>query len=155
MNLPWDQETGKALRAARAVLAPADVAWFEAAHAPAFLDPAAAMERIFGELLGGDAEPAANADIEPEAAAPMRRHEPRVGGHAPTESAARPVPSSAPARRIARDPHARPPVSVRPLRPVARDDRSDRVQARDVDVTATAGSAAGRPPTKPGAVPDA
>ena len=86
MNLPWDQEAGKALRAAQAVLAPADVAWFEAAHAPAFSDPAAAMERIFGQLLGGDAEPAANADLEPEAAAPMRRHEPRVGGRAPTES---------------------------------------------------------------------
>ena len=154
MNLPWDQETGKALRAARAVLAPADIAWFEAAHAPAFPDPTAAMERIFGELLGGDAEPAANADLEPEAATPLRRHESRVGERAPSESAARPLPSSAPARRIARDPHARPPVSIRPLRPVARDDRSDRTPARDGRVTATAGSAAGRPPTQPGAVPD-
>ena len=94
MNLPWDQEAGKALRAAQAVLAPADVAWFEAAHAPAFFDPAAAMEHIFGQLLGGDAGPAANADLEPEAVAPMRRHEHRVGGHAPTEPAARPAPSS-------------------------------------------------------------
>jgi hypothetical protein len=137
------------------VLASADIAWFEAAHAPAFPDPTAAMERIFGELLGGDAWPAANADLEPEAAIPLRRHESRVGERAPSESAARPVPSSAPARRIARDPHARPPVSVRPLRPLARDERPDRVPARDGDVTAIAGSAAGRPPTQPGAVPDA
>ena len=89
VNLPWDQEAGKALRAAQAVLAPADIAWFEAAHAPAFFDPAAAMERIFGQLLGGDAGPAAHADIEPETAAPMRRHEPRVGERVPTESAGR------------------------------------------------------------------
>ena len=155
MSLPWDHETGKALRAAQAVLAPADIAWFEAAHAPAFLDPAAAMERIFGQLLGSDAEPAVNADIEPEAAAAMRRREPHLGARAPTESAARPSPVTAPARRIARDPHARPPVSVRPHRPVARDDASAPVQSRDVDAIATARSVAGQPPTKPGAVPDA
>ena len=155
MSLPWDHETGKALRAARAVLAPVDIAWFEAAHAPAFLDPAAAMERIFGQLLGSDAEPAANADIEPEAAAAMRRREPHLGARAPTELAARPSPVTAPARRIARDPHARPPVSVRPHRPVAGDDASAPVQSRDVDAIATARSVAGQPPTKPGAVPDA
>ena len=153
MNLPWDQEAGRALRAAQAVLAPADIAWFEAAHAPAFLDPAAAMERIFGQLLGGDAEPAANADIEPEAADPLRRRAPHLGERAATEPTARPPLMTAPARRITRDPHARPPVSVRPHRPVAHDDPS--VHVGDAGARVTAGTVAGQPPTKPGAVPDA
>ena len=51
MNLPWDQEAAKALRAAQAVLAPADIAWLEAAHAPAFPDPSAAMERTWSPRL--------------------------------------------------------------------------------------------------------
>ena len=122
VNLPWDQEAGKALRAAQAVLAPADVAWFEAAHAPAFLDPAAAMERIFGQLLGGDAEPAANAD-----------HRARVrSSDAPARAScrsARADAESAAGRRFRPRPRAasrairlRVRISVRPLRPVARDE---------------------------------
>jgi hypothetical protein len=151
MSLPWDQETATALRAAQAVLAPADLAWFEAAHASAFLDPAAAMERIFGELLGDDAAPAADADLEPESIATMRRREPHVTERAPAEPAARPAFPSAPARRVARDPHPRSP-SIRPYRPFARDDAP--VHARSLDAPASAG-AVHREPSKPSATPDA
>jgi hypothetical protein len=151
VNLPWDQEAAKALRVARAVLAPADMAWFEAAHAPAFPDPSAAMERTFGQLLGSDAEPVSSTEIEPEAIGPMPRREPHVGERAPAAgSAARP--SSTPARRIARNPQARSSVTIRPHRPVARDDQSDPVHARDVDPAATDSPVTGRPAAKSGAV---
>ena len=168
MNLPWDQEAAKALRAAQAVLAPADIAWLEAAHAPAFPDPSAAMERTFGELLGSDAEPAFSTGIEPEAIGRMRRHEPHVGERAPAAGVATrpsststptstptPTSTSTPARRIARSPHARSSVSVRPHRPVARDDQFDPVHTHDVDATATASPVTGRPRTEPDAVPAA
>jgi hypothetical protein len=162
VNLPWDQEAAKALRAAQAVLAPADIAWFEAAHAPAFPDPSAAMERTFGELLGSDAEPAFSTDVEPEAIGQMRRHEPHVGERAPAAGAAtRPsstptsTSTSTPARRIARSPHTRSSVSVRPHRPVARDDPFDPVHTHDVAAAATASPVTGRPRTEPDAVPAA
>jgi hypothetical protein len=152
VSLPWDHETGKALRAARAVLAPVDIAWFEAAHAPAFLDPAAAMGASSANCSAAMRGLQVNADIEPEAAAAMRRREPHLGARARIGSAA--VAVTAPAPHRARSACASAGF-VRPHRPVARDDASAPVQSRDVDAIATARSVAGQPPTKPGAVPDA
>ena len=151
MSLPWDQETAIALRAAQAVLAPADLAWFEAVHASAFLDPAAAMEQVFAQLLGDDAAPAADGALEPEGIATMRRREPHVTERAPTESTARPALSPAPARRVTRDAHARSP-SIRPHRPLAHDDAS--VHARGLDAPANAGAVNAEPAMR-SATPDA
>jgi hypothetical protein len=65
VNLAWEKETAKALRAAQMLLALPDATGLGPIRAVRFPDPSAVMESIFRALLAGGPASVAGADLEP------------------------------------------------------------------------------------------
>jgi hypothetical protein len=65
VNLAWEKETAKALRAAQMLLALPDATGIDPIRAVRFPDPSAVMESIFHALIAGGPASPAGADLEP------------------------------------------------------------------------------------------
>ena len=118
MNLSWEREAEKAVRAAQTLFELSDLAWLDAAHALEFVDPSRAMESVLREVLESGPEPDANPAFEPEAQFEAR--EPSALPWPPSVRGTRYAPG------VAAKPHSAPAVAARTSSLLAREDRADR-----------------------------